>query len=287
MLSARDEWRKLQAAAAYLGKYLKEDPEVGLVLGSGLSAALGSLRGEQKFPWTEVPHFPKPTVEGHAGELVFGELDGKKMLMQRGRVHYYEGRSMDELVFPVRVMKLVGVKTLIITNAAGAINEAFQVGDFVLIRDHINMIPESPLRGENLEELGPRFPPLNDAYSPKLRKLAHQAAAQVGLALKEGVYVATPGPMYETPAEIRAYRMMGADIVGMSTVPEVIAARHCGLEVLGISCVTNLAAGVKPDAVPTHEEVLQVTKQRERDLAKLIRALLPLIKGSVSGSRAD
>jgi purine-nucleoside phosphorylase len=276
-MDAKSEWERLQAAAAYLKQKLPAEPKIGLVLGSGLSAALGSLKQEQEFPWVQIPHFPKPTVEGHAGELVFGELEGKKILVQRGRVHYYEGRSMHEIVFPVRVMKLVGVRTLILTNAAGAINEAFQVGDFVLICDHINMIPGSPLRGENLDELGPRFAPLNDAYSPKLRTLAHKAAAQVGLSLREGVYVATPGPMYETPAEIQGYKRLGADLVGMSTVPEVIAARHCGLEVLGISCVTNLAAGVSADSVPTHEEVLQVTKQRERDLAKLIRAFLALL----------
>lgn len=276
-MDTKSEWEKLQTASAHLKKHLKPAPQIGLILGSGLSTSLGALSDEQRFAWVEIPHFPQATVEGHAGELVFGQLDNKKILVQQGRVHYYEGRSMSEIIFPVRVMKLVGVRILIITNAAGAINESFQVGDFVLISDHINMIPESPLRGENLEKFGPRFPPLNDAYSPRLRALAHQAATQAGLSLREGVYVATPGPMYETPAEIRAYRVLGADVVGMSTVPEVVAARHCGLEVLGISCVTNMAAGVRSDAVPTHEEVLQVTKQREKDLAKLMRAFLQLL----------
>jgi purine-nucleoside phosphorylase len=273
----RAEWGKLKEAARHLEERIATRPEIGLVLGSGLSAALGALEGEQRFSWEEIPHFPKPTVEGHAGELVFGLLEGKSVLVQQGRVHYYEGRSMSEIVFPVRVMKLLGVEILILTNAAGAINEAFDVGDFVLITDHINMIPESPLRGENIEELGPRFPNLNDAYSPRLRELAQRAAQSVGLSLKEGVYVATPGPMYETPAEIQAYKLLGADLVGMSTVPEVIAARHCDLEVLGISCVTNYAAGIKPEARPTHEEVLKVTRERERDLARLIRALMPLL----------
>jgi len=277
MNASTPEWEKLQSASRHLKERLAQPPRIGLVLGSGLSAALGTLEGEQRFPWSEIPHFPRPTVEGHAGELVFGMIGEKSVLVQQGRVHYYEGRSMNEIVFPVRVMKLLGVEILIITNAAGAINESFAVGDFVLIRDHINMIPESPLRGPNLDELGPRFPNLNDAYSPRLRELAHQAARQVGLALKEGVYVATPGPMYETPAEIKAYKRLGADLVGMSTVPEVIAARHCDLEVLGISCVTNYAAGIKPEARPTHEEVLEVTKRRERDLAGLIRSLLPLV----------
>jgi purine-nucleoside phosphorylase len=271
----KQEWEKLQSAAHFLKERIPHPPKVGLVMGSGLSAALGALENETSVPWGEIPHFPQPTVEGHAGELTFGTLGDKPLVVQRGRVHYYEGRSMSEIVFPVRLMKLLGVEILVLTNAAGAINDSFAVGDFVLLTDHINMIPESPLRGPNLEELGPRFPNLNDAYSPRLRALAHEAAREVGLTLREGVYVATPGPMYETPAEIRAYKRLGADLVGMSTVPEVIAARHCGLEVLGLSCVTNYAAGIKPEARPTHEEVLEVTKQRERDLAKLLRALLP------------
>jgi len=271
------ELERLKAAAEYLQERLERSPKIGLVLGSGLSAALGPLEDEQRLPWEEIPHFPKPTVEGHAGELAFGLLEGRSVLVQQGRVHYYEGRSMDEIIFPIRVMKLLGVEILILTNAAGAINEEFEVGDFVLIKDHINMIPESPLRGENIEELGPRFPNLNDAYSPRLCELAHKAAERAGLSLKEGVYVATPGPMYETPAEIQAYKRLGADLVGMSTVPEVIAARHLGLEVLGISCVTNYAAGIRPEARPTHEEVLRVTKERERDLARLIRTILPLL----------
>jgi purine-nucleoside phosphorylase len=275
MFDPNAEWEKLQQAAGWLKERLPAEPKVGIVMGSGLSAALGTLEGEQTFPWVEIPHFPQPTVAGHAGELTYGVLEERRVLLQRGRVHYYEGRSMLEIVFPVRLMKLLGVEVLILTNAAGAINESFNVGDFVLITDHINTIPESPLRGPNIEELGPRFPNLNDAYSPRLRELAHQAAREVGLALREGIYVATPGPMYETPAEIQAYKRLGADLVGMSTVPEVIAARHCGLEVLGISCITNYAAGVKPEARPTHEEVLEVTKQREQDLAKLLRALLP------------
>jgi purine-nucleoside phosphorylase len=272
---AAAEWDRLQAAASHLRERIEIAPEVGLVMGSGLSAALGALEGEVRIAWSEIPNFPTPTVEGHAGYLTFGTVAGRAILLQRGRVHYYEGRAMSEIVFPVRVMKLLGVRILILTNAAGAINDSYDVGDFVLITDHINMIPESPLRGPNMEPLGPRFPNLNDAYSPRLRELAHQAAREFGLSLKEGVYVATPGPMYETPAEIQAYKRLGADLVGMSTVPEVIAARHCGLEVLGLSCVTNMAAGIRPDARPTHEEVLEVTKRREVDLADFVRALLP------------
>lgn len=268
------EWRRLQEAAQYLKAHLKTVPSIGLISGSGLSEALGRLEGERSFPWKDIPHFPQPTVEGHTGELAFGQLDAKGLLVQRGRVHYYEGRSMAEIVFSVRVMKLLGLQTLCITNAAGAINESFQVGDFVLIRDHINMIPDNPLRGPNLDALGPRFPNLNDAYSAELRRLASRAAERIGLSLREGVYLATPGPMYESPAEIQAYKRLGADLVGMSTVPEVIAARHCGLNVLGLSLVTNMAAGIVSGAQLTHEEVLETAKRRERVFAALIRAIV-------------
>lgn len=268
------EWQRLKRAARYLKEQLPGRPEVGLVMGSGLSEALGPLENEKAFPWRDIPHFPQPTVTGHAGELAAGNIEGKRVLLQQGRVHHYEGFPMHRIVFPTRLMKLVGIETFIITNAAGGVNAGYDIGDFVLIRDHINMIPASPLRGENIEELGGRFPNLNDAYSPRLRDLAQQAAQNAGLSVREGVYVGTPGPMYETPAEIQAYSSMGGDLVGMSTVAEVIAARHCGLEVLGISCVTNMAAGVKPEAVPTHEEVLRVTKEREQDFAKLVRAIL-------------
>jgi purine-nucleoside phosphorylase len=272
--SADSEWRKLEEAAQYLKVRLKTVPRIGLITGSGLSEAMGRLDGKRSFLWKDIPHFPQATVEGHAGELAFGQLEAKGLLVQRGRVHYYEGRSMAEIVFPVRVMKLLGLQTLIVTNAAGAINESFQVGDFILIRDHINMIPDNPLRGPNLDALGLRFPNLNDAYSTELRRLARRAAESVGLSLREGVYVATPGPMYESPAEIQAYKRMGADLVGMSTVPEVIAALHCGLNILGISLVTNMAAGIAPGTKLTHKEVLETGKRREQAFATLIRAIV-------------
>lgn len=265
--------KKLHKAARFLQRRVKISPKIGLVLGSGLSDALGRLEREQRLSWKQIPHFPKPTVVGHAGEWVFGILEKKPVLISRGRVHFYEGYSMSEIAFPIRVMKLLGIERVILTNAAGAINTNFTVGDFVLIRDHINTIPDNPLRGENIAELGPRFPNLLDAYSARLRALAKEAARDVGLELKEGVYIATPGPMYETPAEIEAYKRLGADLVGMSTVPEVIAARHCGLEVLAISVVTNMAAGIRADKL-THEEVLEITKRREQDLAELLRAIV-------------
>ncbi len=267
------ELKRLQRAAGFFQKRLRVSPKIALVLGSGLADAVGRLERERRYEWARVPHFPRPTVLGHAGEWVFGELEKKPVLISRGRVHFYEGYSMSEIVFPIRVMKLLGIERVILTNAAGAINRDYSVGDFVLIRDHINTIPDNPLRGEKSAELGPRFPNLLDAYSARLRALAKEAAASIGLELKEGVYVATPGPMYETPAEIEAYRRWGADLVGMSTVPEVIAARHCGLEVLAISVVTNMAAGVGSDKL-THEEVLETAKRREGELAKLLRAII-------------
>ena len=264
----------LKEAAHRLKTLLPHQPTLGLVMGSGLSDALRPLDEEMTIPWNDVPNFPEPTVEGHAGQYVAGSLSGVPVLVQQGRVHYYEGKPMDEIVFPTRLMKLIGIETLVVTNAAGAINESYKPGDFVLINDHINAIPDSPLRGPNLDELGTRFPNMNDAYSPRLRQLAHEAADETGLSLHEGVYLAAPGPMYETPAEIQMYRTWGADLVGMSTVPEVIAARHAGLNVLGLSLATNYAAGVNEAAKPTHDEVLETSKRAEADLAKLVRALL-------------
>jgi purine-nucleoside phosphorylase len=271
---AMREFERLQEAAQFLKQFLNEPPRIGLVLGSGLSNVLGSLQGERRIKFSEIPHFPKPTVAGHAGEFVYGRLEEQWVLAQKGRVHYYEGYEMRELAFAVRVMRLAGVETLIVTNAAGGINEKFSVGDFVLIRDHINLIPDNPLRGANVEELGPRFPNLLDAYSQELRARAKQAAQRVKLTVQEGVYIALPGPMYETPAEIQAYQRWGADLVGMSTVPEVIAARHCGMRVLAISVVTNMAAGIDPGTQLTHEEVLETTKRREQDFTRLIRAIV-------------
>lgn len=264
----------LTEAAQRLASLLPHEPKVGLVMGSGLSDALRPLDDETIIPWEKVPNFPEPTVEGHAGQYVAGSLSDVPVLVQQGRVHYYEGKSMDEVVFPTRLMKLVGVEALVITNAAGAINDGYKPGDFVLINDHINAIPASPLRGPNVDELGERFPNMNDAYSPELRRLARQAAQATGVSLQEGVYLATPGPQYETPAEIRMYKHWGADLVGMSTVPEVIAARHCGLSVLGLSLATNYAAGINEEARPTHDEVIETSKRAEKDLAKLVRALL-------------
>lgn len=264
----------LEKAAQYIRNRIPNLPEVGVILGSGLSSAFPTLEDSTVFPWSKIPNFPVGSVKGHPGEMVFTELENRNVVIQKGRIHHYEGRSMEEIVFPVRTIRLLGVERILITNASGAISLDFEVGDFVLISDHINMIGNNPLKGPNMDELGPRFPNLNDAYSSKLRSLAKRVARKEDLKLKEGVYVATPGPMYETPAEIRAYRSMGADMVGMSTVPEVIAARHCGMEVVGISCITNMAAGIDPQAELAHSEVLETTENRREPFARLVKAIL-------------
>jgi purine-nucleoside phosphorylase len=265
---------KLNKAAVTLSGKLPNVPEIALVLGSGLSQAFGISGEGVTIPWSDIPGFPLPTVAGHAGEFWAGDVGGKQLLLQRGRTHYYEGYSVDDVVFATRLFALLGIKTLIVTNASGAINRDFSAGDLVLITDHINMLGTNPLRGANLDDLGPRFPDMSAAYSPRLCALAKKEAASTGIALKEGVYLATLGPSYESPAEIRAFRALGADLVGMSTVPEVIAAHHAGIEVLGISCATNLAAGVDPAATLSHEEVIETTKRVGDTMRKLLVAVI-------------
>ncbi len=272
MTDARME--KLNKAVSTLAARLPQQPEVALVLGSGLSGAFGVPDEGVTIPWKEIPGFPLPTVAGHIGEFWAGPVNGRQVLLQRGRTHYYEGYPIDDVVFATRMFSMLAIKALIVTNASGAINRDFAAGDIVIIKDHINMLATNPLRGTNLDELGPRFPDMSAAYSPRLRALAHEAAAAEGIAIKEGVYLATLGPSYETPAEIRAFQALGADLVGMSTVPEVIAARHAGLEVLGLSCATNLAAGVDPGATLSHAEVIETTKRVGDAMRRLLTAII-------------
>ncbi|MCX6092656.1 MAG: purine-nucleoside phosphorylase [Candidatus Bipolaricaulota bacterium] len=267
-------WEKLTAAAEAVRGRLEEPPTVAITLGSGLSEAFGIPDGGTRIPCSDIPGFPAPTVAGHAGEFWSGRIGRVPVLLQRGRTHYYEGRSMDDVAFATRLFALLGVKTFIVTNASGAIRPDLRAGDLVLITDHINMMGANPLRGPNIDELGPRFPDMSAAYTPRLRAVARTAAAAEKIELKEGIYVATLGPSYETPAEIRAFRAMGADLVGMSTVPEVIAAAHAGMEVLGISIATNLAAGVDPNASLTHDEVIETTRRKGAELRSLIVAVL-------------
>lgn len=272
MTDARLE--QVDKAAAALRERLPVEPTLALVLGSGLSDAFGVPEGGARIPWAEIPGFPLPTVAGHAGEFWVGDIHGGPVLVQRGRIHAYEGYRLDEVTFATRLYAVIGVKTLLVTNASGAINSDFAAGDLVLISDHINMLGQNPLCGPNLEQLGPRFSDMSFAYSPRLRSLAKKVAAEEGIDLKEGVYLATLGPSYETPAEIRAFRALGADLVGMSTVPEVIVAVHAGMEVLGLSCATNLAAGVNPEARLSHEEVIDTTRRKAEEMRRLLLGII-------------
>lgn len=248
-------------------------PTVGLILGSGLGVLGDDIPGADAIPYEEIPGFPVSTVEGHAGRLVFGELGGKQVVIMQGRFHYYEGYSMDEVVFPVRVMKLLGVETLLVTNAAGGVNTGFRPGDLMLITDHIKLFTDSPLRGHNIEAFGPRFNDMSTAYTPALRRMAKEVAATAGIDVREGVYAHMPGPSFETPAEIRMLRTLGADAVGMSTVPEVITAVHASMEVLGISAISNMAAGIL-DQPLNHDEVIETGRMVRDKFVALVKAIV-------------
>lgn len=266
---------KVRESADYISRHIQSRPEIALVLGSGLGELADLFENTTEIPYSDIAHFPTSTVPGHDGKLVFGKKAGKTVMAMKGRFHYYEGYSMQEITYPVRVMQLLGVKKLIVTNAAGGVNEAFSPGDLMLITDHIKLFDDSPLRGRN-EQLQTRFPDMSCAYPKYLRELAKAAAAEIGVKLCEGVYFYMPGPSFETPAEIRAIRMLGADAVGMSTVPEVIEAVHAGIDVLGISNISNMAAGILPQPI-THEEVIEAGKQVQKKLTSLLAAVLERI----------
>lgn len=251
-------------------------PQIGIVLGSGLGALAEQLETPLAIPFAGIPHFPQSTVPGHSGRLVIGSLAGVPVAILQGRVHAYEGYSSDEVTFPVRVLGRMGIRSLVLTNAAGGINPAFQQGQLVLIADHINLSGRNPVAGKNDERFGPRFFDLSEAYSERLRRLAHEAARDMEFRLDEGVYLSVLGPSFETPAEIRAFRTLGADLVGMSTVQETIAARHMGIEVLGISCVTNMAAGIQKEPL-SHEEVIETGRRVEAQLAELLMRIVPMM----------
>jgi len=253
-------------------------PRVGLILGTGLNPLAEAVEGADIIPYQEVPHFPTPTVEGHIGRLIVGRLEGVPVITMQGRVHFYEGYSMQQVVFPIRVMQLLGVETLIVTNAAGGLNPTFRPGELMLITDHLNLVGMTglnPLVGPNDEALGPRFPDMSQAYDPELRRIARRVALEQSIPLHEGVYVGLGGPSFETPAEIRFLRLIGADAVGMSTVSEVTVARHGGMKVLGLSGISNVAVsepGV--DQATSHEEVLAAGRQIVPRLTALIRGVL-------------
>jgi purine-nucleoside phosphorylase len=272
---------RLDEAVRAMRKARDESPRVGLVLGSGLGAFAANLTDPVVIPYAHIPNFPVSTgVVGHAGELVLGSCSGTAVAVMSGRIHFYEGQPMQDVVFPVRALARLGVKAVVLTNAAGGVRLTFRPGDLMLISDHINGLGTNPLVGPNEDGLGPRFPDMTAVYDPALRRLARAAARQVRVPLKEGVYIGLHGPSYETPAEIRAIRRLGADAVGMSTVPEAIALRHAGVRVLGISTITNMAAGILKKPL-VHTEVLETTQRVGARFVKLLTALVPRIAESL------
>lgn len=266
--------RASEAARFILSKAQGRTPRVAVVLGSGLGGVADALEDGVEIPYSDIPHFVESTVQGHDGKLILGSLGGVHVALMKGRAHFYEGYSMDEVTLPVRVFKLLGIGSLILTNAAGGTAPHLAPGALMAITDHINLMGENPLLGPNDERFGPRFPDMTSTYTPAYVEAAHQAAREIGVVLFEGVYMALRGPSYETPAEIRMMRKLGADAVGMSTVPEAVVARHCGMQILAISCITNVAAGLSTAQID-HSEVMTVGERAGKRLAELIVRLVP------------
>ena len=267
-------YAQYEESAAYLrGQIGDFRPEVLMILGSGLGFLADELERPIRVPYGQIPHFKPSTAPGHKGQFVFGTLEGKPVAVMQGRMLFYEGYSLQEVTYAVRVLRLLGAEKLIVTNAAGCVNKDWTAGTLMLITDHIKLCLESPLRGENLPEFGPRFPDASTVYTPEYREIARQAARELDIPLKEGVYFYLPGPQYETPAEIRAVRALGADAVGMSTVPEAIVARHCGMKILGLSLLTNMAAGIL-DQPLSEQEVLDAAAAASRQFSQLVRRCL-------------
>ena len=252
-------------------------PQVAIILGSGLGALAGEVRADAVVPYAEIPGFPRSTVEGHAGNLLVGQLEGRAVAVMQGRAHFYEGYSLADVVFPVRVIRALGARVLLVSNAAGGINRLWSSGDLMIIADHINFMGSNPLMGPNDPDLGPRFPDMSQAYDPDLIALAERAALAEGIAIRKGVYAGVHGPSYETPAELRMLRGWGADAVGMSTVPEVIAARHMGMRVLGITAITDMATGEQIKTV-THEDVMAVAREIEPKFIRVVKRIVREMK---------
>ena len=274
------EFLQSDKAAKFILAKTKLRPKIALVLGSGLGAFADEFESAAKIPYAKIPNFPRSTAIGHAGQLVLGKVDGVPVAGMQGRVHLYEGYSARQVAFPIRVFRRMGVKALIVTNAAGGINLNYSEGALVALRDHINLQAANPLIGPNDDRFGPRFPDMTRAYDPEFCQFVAEAGKKLALNLHEGVYLALAGPNYETPAEIHAFRTLGADLVGMSTVPEVLAARHSGIRVLGISCVTNMAAGITGKQL-TAEEVFETGAKVKHQFIALLRAIIPRIAASL------
>lgn len=264
---------RINEAADYLKNRINTPPQIGLILGSGLGVLADEIQEPQTISYSDIPHFPRSTVHGHAGELVCGFLMGKSVIVMKGRFHYYEGYSMETVTFPVRVMKELGVDTIIVTNAAGGVNTKFSPGDLMLIEDHLNFAFGNPLVGKNFDELGVRFPDMSNAYDKDLIAVAEAVAKEMELKVQKGVYTYMTGPTYETPAEIKMLQYLGGDAVGMSTVSEVIVARHSGLKVLGISCISNMASGILPQPL-SHDEVIETTQRVKENFTTYVKNIL-------------
>jgi purine-nucleoside phosphorylase len=265
-------YEKIQETASWLKARVKTSPTTAIILGTGLGQLASEITDKLEFPYGDIPNFPVSTVEGHSGKLIFGKLGGVDIMAMQGRFHYYEGYSMKEVTFPVRVMYELGIKTLFVSNAAGGMNPAFQIGDLMVITDHINFFPEHPLRGKNFPT-GPRFPDMHETYDHKLINLATQISREKNIRLVYGVYLGTSGPTFETPAEYRMYRAMGGDTVGMSTVPEVIVAHHCGIKTFGISVVTDLGGFDNPVEV-SHKEVQEAADKAQPLMTEIMREMI-------------
>ena len=268
-------WNKVQDTVKFLQEKGITTPDYGIILGTGLGNLVEKIDIEITIPYEEVPNFPVSTVVGHSGELIFGTIGNKKVIAMRGRFHYYEGWTMEQTIFPVRVMKFLGVENLIVSNASGGVNPIFKVGDIMLITDHINFMPEHPLNGENDDRFGPRFVDMHEAYSKKMIAKMEKIAIKHNIPIQKGIYLALQGPTFETPAEYKMVRILGADAVGMSTVPEVIAAKHLGMTCFGISVITDLGIEGKVEAV-SHEEVQKAAKLSEKSVGKLVEEFVKL-----------
>ncbi len=282
--------QEIREAADFIAQRTGLRPRIGLVLGSGLASLATEVADAVAVPFSDIPHFVQSTVEGHTGALVIGELQHVPVMIMSGRTHYYEGYSMQRVTFPIRVMWSLGVQYLILTNAAGGLNPSFRAGDLMLITDHIglaNMVGLNPLRGPNDAEIGPRFPDMSRVYDPALRDLALRSALGVGIEMRQGVYIMLAGPSYETPADLRFLRMIGADAVGMSTVPEATVARHAGIRVLGISGISNVAPLEPGDGEVSHEEVLQAGKVLVAKLVPLVKEIIRRLAQAELGSQSD
>ena len=263
---------RIQETAAFLKDKMHTRPETAIILGTGLGSLVNEIEDKYEISYETIPHFPISTVEGHSGKLIFGKLGKKDILAMQGRFHFYEGYAMTEVTFPIRVMRELGIKTLFVSNAAGGMNPDFEIGDLMIITDHINFFPEHPLRGKNIP-YGPRFPDMSEAYNKELIRKADEIAAEKGIKVQHGIYIGTQGPTYETPAEYKMFRILGADAVGMSTVPEVIVANHCGIQVFGMSVITDLGVEGKIVEV-THEEVQKAADKAQPLMTTIMRELI-------------